>query len=136
MSCALNEKIEDTTKRFAYKTQLEWKKYKYFYNGYELKGELEIEEIINENDKEKNIMEIKVVEICEIENIKIKEVKCPECNEDICLNFINYKINLKECKNGHKKNKILFKDFMKTQHSSSSSSSDAVRVVLIHLFEL
>ena len=124
LSCALNEKIEDTTKRFAYKTQLEWKKYKYFYNGYELKGELKIEDIINEKDKEENIMEIKVVEICDVENIKIKEVKCPECNEDICLNFINYKINLKECKNGHKKNKILFKDFMKTQHSSSSSSSD------------
>ena len=45
------------------------------------------EEIITEDDKKKNKMEIKVVEICELDEIKIKEIKCPKCDENTFLNF-------------------------------------------------
>ena len=119
--CQRSDKIKDIIRSFSSKFN-PGKKLKYFYNGYELNEDLKIEEVINEDDKIKSEMEIKVVEICELENIKIKEVICPYCKDDICLNFTNYKINLKDCKNSHCKNKILINDFMKTQNSDSASS--------------
>ena len=43
------------------------------------------------------------------DNIKeSKEIICPNCNENILIKFNEYKINLFNCKNNHKKNNILF----------------------------
>ena len=63
-------------------------------------------------------MEIYTSEKCDIDRIKIEEIKCSKCDDNIFLNFDNYKINLHGCKNGHKKNKISFNSFMKTQKSN------------------
>ena len=35
-----------------------------------------------------------------------KDIICPECKENILLDFQNYKINLKGCKNNHEINNI------------------------------
>ena len=65
-------------------------------------------------------MEIILSEIYDLDKIKIKEVKCPQCRENIFINFNNYKMNLLDCKNNHYKNDILFNDFMKTQKTDKS----------------
>ena len=49
------------------------------------------------------------------EELISKDIICPECKENILLDFENYKINLKGCKNNHKINNILFKEFEETQ---------------------
>ena len=121
-SFELSEKIRDILRTLLSKINPRGKRVKCFYNGFELNEELKIEEIITEDDKKKNKMEIKVVEICELDEIKIKEIKCPKCDENTFLNFSNYKINLKNCKNGHCMNKILINDFMKTQNTDTSAS--------------
>ena len=39
--------------------------------------------------------------------IKSKEILCPDCSENILINFNEYKINLLNCKNNHQGNNIL-----------------------------
>ena len=94
-------------------------KVKFLYNGCELDINKTINEIITESDKERKTMVIIVKEITVIDEIKIKEVKCPECNENIFINFDSYKMNLRDCSNGHNKYKILISDFMTTQKSNN-----------------
>ena len=74
-SFELSEKIRDILRTLLSKINPRGKRVKCFYNGFELNEELKIEEIITEDDKKKNKMEIKVVEICELDEIKIKEIK-------------------------------------------------------------
>ena len=40
-----------------------------------------------------------------------KYIICPECGESIFININNYKINLFNCRNAHKKNNILFDEY-------------------------
>ena len=84
---------------------------------------LKYNEIINNNDKIKNEMNILVDELNEnrkINNlIQSKEIICPECGENIKINIKNYKIILYECKNKH--TKILkFNEFNKSQNIDES----------------
>ena len=45
---------------------------------------------------------------------KAKYFICPKCNENIYFSIKDYKIFLKDCKNGHKMDDILFNEFEKT----------------------
>ena len=47
--------------------------------------------------------------------IQSKDIICPKCNENILIIIKDYKINLYNCKNGHKINDILFNEFENTQ---------------------
>ena len=119
--CPPSENLRNVNKNFLEK-HLGRRVVKFFYNKYEIDEQLKIEEVINEIDKKRKIMDINVLEFHELDNIKIKEVKCSKCDDNIFLNIDDYKFNLYGCKNKHFKNKILFKDFMKTQKSGSSNS--------------
>ena len=44
-----------------------------------------------------------------------KSIICPECKENIKMNIKEFKINLSDCKNGHKKENILLDEFQDTQ---------------------
>ena len=54
----------------------------------------------NGNDTNKNIYES-------------NEIICPECKENKLIKIKDYKINLNDCKNGHKINKILINKYEK-----------------------
>ena len=54
------------------------------------------------------------MEIKEKDIIKSKNIICPECKENIKMDIIDYKINIYECKNGHKKENILLNEFEET----------------------
>ena len=48
----------------------------------------------------------------------------PECGEIVLINVKDYKINLSECKNGHKKNNIFIDEFESTQEKDFSQICD------------
>ena len=74
------------------------------------------EEIANLEDYLRNKMTIKIVFGTKYKNkIKYNNIICPQCNENIKMDIKNYKINLFECKNNHRKENILFNEFRKSQ---------------------
>ena len=56
-----------------------------------------------------------IIDSTKLTKIKSKIIICPQCNENIKINIKDYKINLFECKNKHKINKIFFNEFENTQ---------------------
>ena len=71
------------------------------YNGNKINDNKALKDIINEEDKRRNIMNILVNENKETiikENIiKSREIICPKCNENILIKIDEYKINLYNC---------------------------------------
>ena len=58
-----------------------------------------------------------------LNNINNKKIVCPICQENIFIELKDYKINLYNCKNGHKLEYIL-EDFVKTQKNIKSESTE------------
>jgi len=123
MQCQRNEKMKTICNKYAWKVGKNINNLFFVYNGDTLRGdlmELSFEEKANNIDRERNKMELLVVneskDIKENEIIiKPKEVICPECKENIRINIKDYKIKLFECKNGHNID-MLFNEFEKTQY--------------------
>ena len=114
IQCNEEEKMKEIIKRYLNKIKVEENIY-FIYNGIMVNEKLKYGEIIKEEDKKRNIMNILVYEInmkTEKENInKINEIICPECKENILININEYKINLYNCKNKHKYNDILISEY-------------------------
>ena len=120
IQCDIDEKIEDIINRFLIKANNN-KTYNlvYLYNGQLINKELKFKEQENNVDNKRMKMDILVTKIEEspncVKNIISKDVICPECKENIILNFEDYKINLQGCKNNHKYDSILLDKFGETQ---------------------
>ena len=114
--CNANERMKDIFLKFAYSIQYNINKLNFIYNKEKVNDNLEFQQLANEEDK-KNIMKISVYENNNNDNnfIKSKTIICPECKENAVINIKNYKIGISSCKNGHKINNILFKDYENTQ---------------------
>jgi hypothetical protein len=69
------------------------------------------EEVANSEDKKRKKMNVIVFEnefeIQKENKIKSKNIICPICKENIKMDIKDYKINLYECKNGHKRKYII-----------------------------
>ena len=91
----------------------------YIYNGDKINEELKVNQIIKDkNEKKINII---VYYNKDKEQDKISnEIKCPDCKENILINIKNYKINLYGCKNGHKIENILLKEYENIQKMDTS----------------
>ena len=117
IQCNINEKIKDILKRYANIVEVDISKVYFIYNGNIIDdNNFIINEIINEEDKRRNIMNILVYEnikttIIKENIIKSKEIICPKCNENILINLNEYKINLFNCKNNHNIDNILLNEF-------------------------
>ena len=116
IQCNINEKIKDILKRYANKVGIDITKVFFVYNGNIINDDnIILNEILNEEDKRRNIMNILVNEINKTiikDNIiKSKEIICPKCNENILIKIDEYKINLFNCKNNHQINNILLNEF-------------------------
>jgi len=111
----LNDKIEDVYKKYGIKIGKDISKLYFIYNGNKINDNKILNEIINEEDKRRNIMNILVNEniktIIEDNIIISKEILCPKCNENIFIKIDKYKLNLFNCKNNHNINNILLKEF-------------------------
>ena len=113
--CDIKERFKEIRWRYFEKMNPDVRNFVLSYKGNVINEELTIEKIIDEIDKERKIMDIYAKEMSKIDNIIIKDVICPVCCDDALIKFDNYKINLSDCKKGHKTTQILFKDFMNTQ---------------------
>jgi len=124
MQCRKDEKLKDIFKNFIFKTSAEDKILIYMYNGNTIQNEeLTFNEIANSEDKERNEMNILVVEgldhpapHTQDHIIKSKNIICPECKEDIKIKIEDYVINLYECKNKHDIDNIFLNEFDSTQN--------------------
>ena len=125
IQCNINDKFKDIINNYASKTGNNINKVYYLYSGQKIENyELTFNDISNEIDKERNKMNIQIINgenINENNNkIKSKEIICPICGEDIRIKYNEYKIELYECKNGHNINNILLDEFEDTQYIDES----------------
>ena len=121
IQCQREDKFKDISKRFSTKAQININKIYYIYDGNVINEELNFEQISKEEDKERNTINILVGEKdnnSEIKNniiIISTDIICPICKENTLININDYKMNMFDCKNGHKMNNICLIDFENTQ---------------------
>ena len=115
IQCDIKEKINDIYQRFLSSIPKDLYKINFIYNEKKVKNDLSLEEIANEKDRKRNIMNIFVLEFNSIiKNKNIKKSKyiiCPECSENIKINIDDYNMHLFDCKNRHIKNNILISEY-------------------------
>ena len=120
IQCNIQETMKIICQRFANKKGKDVTKLLFIYNGSTINEDLTFQQQANEEDKVTKIMHVLVQENKVNQNnttiIKSTDIICPECNENILINFIDYKINLINCKNGHNINNISFEEFQNTQN--------------------
>ena len=125
IQCDRNETIRNIVNKFGVKLQKDTNNLYYTYNGDSIndKFDLTFEQIANENDKNRNKMNVLVNGDSNPLPIKLnrpKEIICPTCGENILISFKNYKISLLDCKNGHIIEDLSFKDFESKQSIDDS----------------
>ena len=117
IQCNTEDKMKDIFNRFKIKSNEEDDNLCYIYNGNIINEELKLNQIIN-NNNEANI-NILVYnnknEDAKDKEIILNEIICPKCKENILIDIKDYKINLYECKNGHKIENILFSEYENMQ---------------------
>ena len=119
--CDQNEIMEDICKKFTNKTNLDINDLFFLYSGNKLDLKLAFSQVINNIDKERNIMSIIVYKIAsEYSNSNSTIIKsifpiCPKCSEKVILDIENFKFKLLGCKNGHITNNIILNEYEKTQ---------------------
>ena len=128
IQCNSNEKMKNICQKFKDKVGIDKnRKVFYSYDGkVGIDEELTFRDNANSEDKKGNKMSILVFSndslIIQKEN-DIKEsqnIICPKCKENIKMDIKEYKINLYDCKNRHKKNNILLNEFKETQKFDNS----------------
>ena len=110
--------MKDIYNRFLSQENLDRKTLNFMYDGDEINENLTIEQIVKEKDKDKdkNIYIMKIIVLFSDEaKDKIKNIICPECKDNILIQFKDYKINCYGCKKHHRINNLLFKEFEKTK---------------------
>ena len=118
IECDFKDKIQDIFMKYCSKIQKDFNKLLFKYNANIIKEDMEYGQILNEEDKKRNIMNIIVSENSNGipmngKMIISKEIICPKCKESILTEIKDYKINLIKCKNGHEIKNILLKDYEK-----------------------
>ena len=119
IQCNPSDTMKDIIQKFLIKVQCKMDDLDFLYNGYTINESLLFSEIVNETDKARNEMSI-VVSDKEPESGLIikrrsKDIICPNCYETSRMLIKDYNISLYDCKNGHKKDNILFSEFENTQ---------------------
>ena len=121
IKCNLFEKMKSVCQRFISKSKVDESIIHFSYNGDFINPELNLIEQANEIDRKSGKMKILVIENENVKPIKnmiieSEEIICPICNESILIKIDNYKIDMYKCKNNHRYDKLLFKDFINTQN--------------------
>ena len=119
IQCNINDLMKVVIDNFLNKIKLKGDNFYYFYNGSRINNELTFNEQANDFDKKRKKMNIIVNENEDNSNKKkeivSKDVICPECKDNILIDFNNYKIKLYGCKNKHNINNILLNKFEESQ---------------------
>ena len=125
VQCNIDDKMKDIFKKYAAKIDKDISIFIFLYGGAGVNEELTFNEQANDEDKKRKKMIILVNENNEtiIEKNKIKKSKyaiCPFCKEQTRMCIKDYKVNIFDCKNGHKNDNFLPEEFEKTQYIDES----------------
>ena len=129
IQCNSNDKMKDIYAKFATKRNVDLNNVYFMYDGgakNTFNDNLNLSQIMSKKiNKENNKIVILVNKNSnsETENniyAKSKDVICPECKNIISINIKNYKVNLYDCKNNHKKSNIPLNQFDETQNINLS----------------
>ena len=118
IQCNIQDTMREICKKFETKLKLDISKLFFLYGWKEIDKDLTFQQLASKDDENSKLMKVLVYgnpQPDDIKEVKSKEIICPECNENIFINIMDYKINLVNCKQGHNKNNISFEDFEKTQ---------------------
>ena len=111
----IENKMKEIAIKFKTKINKDNNDFYYVYNGNKIDEELTLNEIINQTHLDNIIILAFNSNTQETENEKkieeSKEIICPTCKLNVLINIRDYQINLYGCKNGHKKDNILLKEF-------------------------
>ena len=111
--------MKEIIEKLKLKIDIEIDKIYLLYNGQKINVEMIIEDIINNEDRNKNEMNIIVYDINNTiinENIKQSEdIICPECKNNTLIKIEDYKIRKYNCKNKHN-NLLLLKEYENSQN--------------------
>jgi len=122
IQCDKNDRIKEIINKYILKASLDKNSVIFLYSGQNIDEELKISEIMEKDKIDK--IKILVYSLNNLNNnksiIKSKYIICPKCNENIKYKVDEYKIDLYECKNGHRKDNILLDEFEKTQYINIS----------------
>ena len=113
IQCNIEDKIKDIINKFKNIIKEEDNNLCFLYNEDKINEELKLNQILDiTNENKLNIL----VNNSSNEKQKISnEIICPDCKENILIYIKDYKINLYECKNGHKIENILFNEYENMQ---------------------
>ena len=125
IQCNKEDKLKDICSKFWSKNPGNKNNIYYVYGGKILDLNLTFNEVTNNKNDINNKINVLILneENNSLKNdtlIKSKEIICPKCFENCLLSFIDYKINLSDCKNGHITKNISFEEFDKTQFIDES----------------
>ena len=121
IQCIQDDKMEDIIQKFLAKCEKKMEDLFFIYDGKILDIKKTFKEATNNLDKNRNKISVIVNDI-QVEEKHVSSLKkakyfiCPKCNENIYFSIKDYKIFLKDCKNGYKMDDILFNEFEKTQY--------------------
>ena len=101
--CQENERMEEICKRYTYKSLIDINNVYFLYNGNKINLQLTYNQIVNDIDKQREMMSVLVYNINStiVSNNKIIKSDfpvCIKCKESVILELKEYKINLLGCK--------------------------------------
>ena len=120
IQCSMDEKMKNIYQRYSSKINIDLSKKYFIYNGNRINEEECYDQIINEEDRKRKVINILVYDnddktiIYENTN-QSKDIICPKCKENILIKLNDYKIKLLNCKNGHNLKYILLNKYENTQ---------------------
>ena len=116
----LKTKMKDIYTKFAANVDVPIDSICFVYGGEQLKEEITLDNVLNEDDKKRGKMTLLVLSLNIINQnsnsiIKSKEIICPKCRENCKIKITDMKITLYECKNNHNIDNILLDEYESTQ---------------------
>ena len=118
IQCNTQDNLNNIFQNFINKANIDINLIYFLYSGNIIEGNSIIDQIINNQDKERKKMVILVYNRYEMDQntviIKPKDISCPKCGDIAKINIVDYKILL-QCKNGHNRGNILLDEFKNIQ---------------------
>ena len=118
IQCKKSDTMKDICRKFSSKISKNLDDMTLLYKGGTIDNELNFEQQAKPDDNQSGEMKVLVLSNEEDEGTKYilsKDIICPICGELCFINIKDYKITPYECKNGHKMDNCLSKNFYMTQ---------------------
>ena len=130
--CQENERMEEICKRYTYKSLIDINNVYFLYNGNQINLQLTYNQIVNDIDRQREMMSVLVYNINSTIVSNNKRIKsdfpiCIKCKESVKLEFNEYKLNLLGCKNKHIINNILINEYDKYMDISNIECNQCKR---------